>query len=87
MYKLLYVLLLAVTSVTASATNGDEAPPRYKVQGIVYDENGESLPGASVVVVGTTLGAGTNSDGEFDIAVKENKTVDSTTKCNFSGQK
>ncbi|GHT38954.1 hypothetical protein AGMMS49965_03720 [Bacteroidia bacterium] len=40
------------------------------VKGVVTDENGETMPGVSVVVKGTTLGAVTGSDGSFSIAVK-----------------
>ncbi len=39
-----------------------------KIAGVVKDkETGEPLPGANVVIVGTTLGAATNVNGEFVI--------------------
>ncbi|WP_455674098.1 TonB-dependent receptor [Phocaeicola sp.] len=74
MRKLLYLLciMLTVASATVSAENANEAA-RRTVKGIVHDENGDPLPGASVVVVGTTLGAGTNSNGEFAILLNDNK--------------
>ena len=37
------------------------------VTGVVKDENGETLPGASVVVKGTRLGTSTDFDGNFTI--------------------
>lgn len=43
-------------------------------KGVVLDENGEPLPGATVRVQGTVFGAGTNSQGEFNIRVDEEKT-------------
>ncbi len=42
-----------------------------RVEGVVSDANGETLPGATVMVVGTTVGAVTNFDGEFSISVPE----------------
>ncbi|MCL1938680.1 MAG: DUF4139 domain-containing protein [Candidatus Azobacteroides sp.] len=53
-------------------------PPRYDignndlsntVSGIVTDENGEPLPGASVVIKGTTIGAATDLDGKYSLAI------------------
>jgi TonB-linked SusC/RagA family outer membrane protein len=42
------------------------------VSGIVKDEAGEPLIGATVVVQGTTQGVATNENGEFTISVSEN---------------
>ena len=38
-----------------------------KIKGIILDENGDPLPGAEVVVVGTTFGAETDEDGFYYI--------------------
>lgn len=46
------------------------------IKGTVVDENGIPLPGATVIVTGTTKGAMTNIDGEFEIQVAEGKTID-----------
>ena len=37
------------------------------IKGKVKDENGEPLPGASVVVVGTTIGTSTDADGMYTL--------------------
>ncbi len=42
------------------------------VSGRVTDENGEGLPGVSVVVKGTTTGATTNLNGEYKLNVPDN---------------
>ncbi|HBX45341.1 MAG TPA: TonB-dependent receptor, partial [Porphyromonadaceae bacterium] len=65
-------LLLTVTMVTVFAENDHDAD-RRTVKGIVVDENGEPLPGASVLAVGTTIGAGTNAKGEFSIQLRDDK--------------
>ena len=53
-------------------------PPRYdvgnndlsnKVSGIVTDETGESLVGASVMIKGTTIGTMTDSNGNYSLAI------------------
>lgn len=41
------------------------------IRGVVLDEAGAPLPGASVWVKGTTIGAGTNAQGEFAIALRK----------------
>ena len=43
-----------------------------KVTGVVKDENGEPVIGASVVEVGTTNGIMTDMDGKFELSVKAN---------------
>ena len=42
-------------------------PQVQEITGIVTDENGTSLPGANVVVEGTTVGTITNLDGNYSI--------------------
>ena len=41
------------------------------VTGVVSDENGDSLPGASVLVEGTSIGTTTDFDGNYSIDVSE----------------
>ncbi|NLR93467.1 SusC/RagA family TonB-linked outer membrane protein [Flammeovirga agarivorans] len=45
------------------------------VTGIVKDENGITLPGASILVKGTTTGTITDIDGNYKINVKPNDTL------------
>ncbi|MFD2785737.1 SusC/RagA family TonB-linked outer membrane protein [Hymenobacter rubripertinctus] len=45
------------------------------VAGRVTQENGDPLPGVTVIVKGTTIGATTNSDGTFALNVPENSTL------------
>ena len=47
------------------------------ISGTVTDGNGETLPGVSVVLVGSTTGAITNLDGTYQISVpSENSTIE-----------
>lgn len=64
-------LLLVTTTVSVIATDNDKEAVRRTIRGVVLDENGEPLPGASVRVVGTTIGAGTNTNGEFILLLRE----------------
>ncbi|TVQ19480.1 MAG: hypothetical protein EA361_00725, partial [Bacteroidetes bacterium] len=41
--------------------------------GVVFDSSGNTLPGATVVVPGTTTGATTNIDGEFSLELREDQ--------------
>lgn len=57
--------------------NYNTLPPTYKlttnsVRGKVVDSNGESLPGANVVVEGTTIGTVTDLDGNYSITIPNN---------------
>ena len=45
------------------------------VNGTVYDENGETLPGAYVLVVGTGNGTVTDADGHFSLSAKAGETL------------
>lgn len=44
-------------------------------KGVVKDENGEPIPGVSVVIKGTTVGTATGVNGEFEIRVPENSVL------------
>ena len=76
----LFCLLLAValtTTVFANNSEGDNDNNarryRYAIKGVVLDEYDQPMPGATVRIVGTTFGAGTNSNGEFIIRLDETK--------------
>jgi len=45
------------------------------VTGTVADESGETIPGANVIVKGTSLGTVSDLDGKFSIEVPDNSTV------------
>ena len=46
-----------------------------KVKGIVTDEAGEPIVGASILVKGTTTGVTTDFDGKFELTAPNNKSV------------
>src|SRR5690554_2318083 len=57
--------------------NYNTLPPTYKltsnsVRGKVFDNNGQPLPGANVVVEGTTIGTVTDLDGNYSITIPNN---------------
>jgi TonB-linked SusC/RagA family outer membrane protein len=60
--KILFPILFALFIVMPVI-----AQQQFTVEGIVYDETGESLPGASVFIVNTTHGTSTDIDGKFSI--------------------
>lgn len=61
----LLILFLLFLSPCLMADENTKEVPAFKVRGVVVDENGEALAGASVWVKGTVVGAGTNAKGEF----------------------
>ena len=44
-----------------------------EISGVVMDNSGLPLPGASVLLKGTSNGVVTNFDGEFEISIQEGK--------------
>ncbi|NPA35850.1 MAG: TonB-dependent receptor [Chlorobi bacterium] len=60
-----------------------------KVSGKVTDENGSPLPGAAIVVVGTTYGTTTDVDGNYHLLINEDEISGDqyTLSINFIGYK
>ena len=80
--KRIFTMLLCVLSTlyTTAETgrfhenNGDDnSTILRRIRGVVLDEDGTPLPGASVIVVGTTIGAGTNTQGEFTLSLRDKR--------------
>lgn len=70
------LLALCMLMLTAPAGSASAVPAPDTATGTVLDQTGEPLPGASVMVVGTTLGGSTDIDGNFSIAgVKQGATL------------
>ena len=66
--KLLFAALMLMVSAVAFAQS-------ITVVGIVRDAAGNPLPGAGVVIQGTTVGVATGLDGEYSISVLPNATL------------
>jgi len=60
------ILLLSAAALTAQT---------IRVNGTVYDTGGETLPGVSVVIKGTTTGVMTDVNGQYTIAVPNSQSV------------
>lgn len=56
---------IARTDRTIAPADDNTTTRRTTIRGKVVDETGMPLPGASVSVAGTAIGAGTNTQGEF----------------------
>jgi hypothetical protein len=59
-----------------------QANQQNKISGLIRDENGEMLIGASVVVTGTTKGTLTDVDGKFNLDIQPN---DKSLTISFTG--
>jgi len=69
--KMLAVIPLMVGLLFSEIGNTEAmAQDRTTISGTVIDgENGETLPGVNIIVVGTTIGTTTNPDGYYELAV------------------
>lgn len=70
MQKLLFLLFCWI-AMPVWAEEEQNPVIAYMVKGVVLDEDGRPLPGASVWVKGSTIGAGTDSDGEFNLSLRK----------------
>jgi hypothetical protein len=64
-----------LSSETAGNTLAAAQQQTKTITGKVTDENGQPLPGVTVVVKGTTTGTVTNADGEFNLQIPESADV------------
>jgi TonB-linked SusC/RagA family outer membrane protein len=76
------LFLLPFLGLTATAGNSSSQQVERNISGIVWDENGEAIIGANVVVPGTSTGAITDLDGKFRLNVPEGK---ATIKISYLG--
>jgi TonB-linked SusC/RagA family outer membrane protein len=75
-FKELRTNYFVVTSRPVNAAGNEAvAPQNVTVSGRVTDAKGESLPGVTVLVKGTTIGTSTGADGSFSLSVPENSTL------------
>lgn len=58
----LFFMLIGIATMKAQ---------QYPLKGEVLDEGGEGVIGATVMVVGSTIGTSTDIDGQFEISVKK----------------
>lgn len=66
MKKILFIILLAISTTAAIAGNADPKADQT-IKGQVTDENGEALAGVEVVVEGIGTKVYTDFDGNFEI--------------------
>jgi TonB-linked SusC/RagA family outer membrane protein len=72
--KLLKVLVLICLAVVAF-TSVANAQQQRTVTGMVVDEGSAALPGAAIIVKGTTVGTSSGPDGSFSLVVPEGSTT------------
>ena len=66
----------AVASAAPSKADSEQTPAKtVTVRGVVYDDQGQPLPGASVMVKGTTQGTVTDLDGNYSLNVRPDQTL------------
>ena len=71
------ICILLLSAVLAATAGGGAGAGGQTVTGrVVDDESGEALPSASVYAKSLAKGTSTDSDGRFEMAIPEGKTVD-----------
>ena len=82
LFAIIFLLAFLPPLMAEEEETVNEAP-RHEVKGVVTDERGEPLPGASVWVKGTMVGAGTDVNGRF--AFKLSTTERCVVRVSFTG--
>ena len=59
----------AETAYSQTSKSNSNVQPSRKITGVVKDQEGYPMPGATVFVEGTTIGTATNAAGEFSLDV------------------
>ncbi len=67
----LLVCAIALNHLSATAPLKKFHPQQTQITGTIMDDTGAPLPGASVVVKGTTVGTTSDFDGNFEIVLPE----------------
>ncbi|WP_347840579.1 TonB-dependent receptor [uncultured Draconibacterium sp.] len=70
-YKFFEDKLILLSSKEAMERDYESIQSQKTITGKVSDENGESLPGVSVIIKGTTTGTVTDIDGNYSLTVVE----------------
>jgi len=73
--KFLLIAILCQLVFAEVALGQESTNNTREVNGVVLDEGGGLLPGASIAIKGTVIGTSTDLDGKFTIQVKTNKDV------------
>ncbi len=68
MQMTIIILLLSITHIYAVDIVSEQQPAKT-ITGTVTDNNGQPIPGATVLVKGTSMGIVTNADGKYSINV------------------
>lgn len=83
-FRSLWILLLLLSLVStnlfsASLPKGEvgefSVQQNLKLKGTIVDEQGAPLPGVTIVVKGTTVGAVSDINGKFEISAREGATI------------
>ena len=69
-----------------SAVQQQQPPQVIEITGVIVDENGNALPGVTVMLKGTSLGTASDVNGNFKLQVPESNTPNSLL-CTFIGMK
>ena len=73
--KKLYVQRFSLFVLWLLFSLGASAQTQHKITGVVSDETGQSVIGASVRIKGTTTGAQTDTDGRFSLSANSNSVI------------
>lgn len=65
----------SLQSVNAETIAPTPPSQQSTISGTIFDDTGQPLPGASIVLKGTTLGTTSDFDGNFELSLNDNSTV------------
>ena len=75
MFKFQNEVIVVIKEKTKSDELQQQQAVRKLIRGVVTDRKGETLPGVSVVIKGTTTGVATGLDGRFELNITDSPDV------------
>ncbi|MDG3581059.1 SusC/RagA family TonB-linked outer membrane protein [Galbibacter pacificus] len=71
MQSLSCTILLCILSISSNLFAQTASNTQQTIKGVVYDENSQPIPGATVIVKGTSKGTATDFDGNYELTITE----------------
>jgi len=68
MKKMILFSVLALLCLFLKVNAQDNHPQNYRIDGMVTDEKGNPLPGATIKIKGTSINSSSNSSGQFGLS-------------------
>lgn len=68
LWGFMFCVLLSISNLSPILAQGKQLK---SIQGTIYDTHGETLPGVTILIKGTTVGTISDADGSFQLSIPD----------------